>query len=271
MTDYALGTTIYLFFTTRAFSTGVPTTLSGSPVLSVLEENNATPITSGVSISVDRASVTGLNQATIVATGGNGFEAGKEYALYISTGTVGGVSVVGEVVGGFTIEKASALRPTTAGRTLDVTATGAAGIDWANVENPTTALNLSATNIDVDQVVASVSGAVGSVTGAVGSVTGAVGSVTGNVGGNVVGTVAGVTPSTAAQVAAVLTTAVTESYRANGAAPTLAQFMCETLGQLGEVAIVGTTKTINKFDHSTAAETYTLNDATTPTAITRAT
>jgi hypothetical protein len=69
------------------------------------------------------------------------------------------------------------LQPTTAGRTLDVTATGAAGIDWANVENPTTAQNLSATNIDVDQVVASVSGAVGSVTGAVGSVTGAVGSV----------------------------------------------------------------------------------------------
>ncbi len=63
------------------------------------------------------------------------------------------------------------LQPTVAARTLDVTATGAAGIDWGNIENPTTAVNLSATNIDVDQVVASVSGAVGSVTGAVGSVT----------------------------------------------------------------------------------------------------
>lgn len=84
------------------------------------------------------------------------------------------------------------LAPTTAARTLDVTATGAAGIDWANVENPTTALNLSGTNIDVDQIVASVSGAVGSVTGAVGSVTGAVGSVTGNVGGNVTGSVGSV-------------------------------------------------------------------------------
>jgi hypothetical protein len=68
------------------------------------------------------------------------------------------------------VDKDDALTPTTTARTLDVTATGAAGIDWANVENPTTALNLSATNIDVDQVVASVSGAVGSVTGAVGSV-----------------------------------------------------------------------------------------------------
>ncbi len=37
--------------------------------------------------------------------------------------------------------------PTTTGRSLDVTATGAAGIDWANVENPTTSLNLSSTTV----------------------------------------------------------------------------------------------------------------------------
>lgn len=40
-----------------------------------------------------------------------------------------------------------ALKPTTAGRTLDVTATGAAGIDWANVENPTTTVGLSGTTV----------------------------------------------------------------------------------------------------------------------------
>lgn len=40
-----------------------------------------------------------------------------------------------------------ALKPTTAGRTLDVTATGEAGIDWANVGSPTTTLNLSGTTI----------------------------------------------------------------------------------------------------------------------------
>lgn len=92
------------------------------------------------------------------------------------------------------------LAPTVAARTLDVSAGGEAGVDWANVGSPTTAVNLSGTNIDPDQVVASVTGAVGSVTGAVGSVTGAVGSVTGavgsvtgNVGGNVVGSVASVT------------------------------------------------------------------------------
>lgn len=74
------------------------------------------------------------------------------------------------------------LQPTVASRTLDVTATGAAGVDWGNVENPTTAVNLSATNIDTDQVVASVAGAVGSVTG--------------NVGGSVASVTAGVTVTT---------------------------------------------------------------------------
>lgn len=59
------------------------------------------------------------------------------------------------------------LTPTTAGRTLDVSAGGEAGIDWANIGSPTTAVNLSGTNIDTDQVVASVTGAVGSVTAAV--------------------------------------------------------------------------------------------------------
>ena len=59
------------------------------------------------------------------------------------------------------------LQATTVGNTLDVSATGEAGLDWANIGSPTTAQNLSGTNIDVDQIVASVSGAVGSVTAAV--------------------------------------------------------------------------------------------------------
>lgn len=108
MRDIVLEETIYMDFTTRAFATGIPTVLAGTPVLSVLEENNATPITAGVSISVDRASVVGLNMATIVATAANGYEAGKGYSVYVSTGTVGGVSVIGEVVAQFTIDASSA-------------------------------------------------------------------------------------------------------------------------------------------------------------------
>src|SRR3990167_1288617 len=43
--------------------------------------------------------------------------------------------------------------PTTTGRSLDVTATGAAGVDWANVENPTTTVAFTGTTIATTQKV----------------------------------------------------------------------------------------------------------------------
>lgn len=41
----------------------------------------------------------------------------------------------------------SRLAPTVAGRTLDVSATGEAGVDWANVGSPATSVNLSGTTV----------------------------------------------------------------------------------------------------------------------------
>jgi hypothetical protein len=60
-----------------------------------------------------------------------------------------------------------ALLPTVAGRTLDVTATGAAGIDWGNVENPTTALDLSGTDIQLCDTTTAVTNGVTLANGAV--------------------------------------------------------------------------------------------------------
>jgi hypothetical protein len=40
-----------------------------------------------------------------------------------------------------------AVKPTTAGRTLDISTGGEAGVDWANVGTPTTAVNLSGTTV----------------------------------------------------------------------------------------------------------------------------
>lgn len=211
--DYALESTVDFKFTTRRFSTGAPFALA-SGVISAYPDNSTTQLTAGITLTADFDTVTGLNNVRVVATAANGYAAGSNYALVITTGTVDSVSVVGEVIGEFSLEAQSALKPTVAGRKLDVSAGGEAGLDWANIGSPTTAQNLSATNIDVDQIVASVSGAVGSVTGAVGSVTGAVGSVTGsvgsvtgavgsvtgNVGGNVVGSVGSVTGLTAANL-----------------------------------------------------------------------
>jgi len=86
------------------------------------------------------------------------------------------------------------------------------------------------------------------------------------VSGNVDGTV-----NSVVDVSNIFTTQMTESYRANGAAPTLAQAQFEAIAHLGEAAISGTTKTIKKVDHSTTAETFTLDSATDPATITRAT
>jgi hypothetical protein len=78
-------------------------------------------------------------------------------------------------------------------------------------------------------------------------------------------------PTAAENATAVLTTQMTESYRATNAAPTLAQAQFELIAHMGESSINSTTKTLKKIDGSTTAKTYTLNDATTPTAITETT
>lgn len=108
MTDYPVDSTLYLLFTTRSFSTGAPTQLAGTPVVSAYENDSLTQITAGITLGVDHDSITGLNLLTIAATAANGYENGKDYGLVITTGTVGGVSVVGEVVGAFTIGRSAA-------------------------------------------------------------------------------------------------------------------------------------------------------------------
>jgi len=70
-------------------------------------------------------------------------------------------------------------------------------------------------------------------------------------------------------VADVLTTQMTESYAADGVAPTLTQALLLIQQVLTEKAIAGTTMTIKQLDGSTTAATCTLDDATSPTSITR--
>jgi hypothetical protein len=192
--DFDAAAVIYGKFSTYRPSTGATFTLAGTPALSVYKDNSTTQSTTGVTLTADFDSVTGLNHFAIdTSADGTFYSAGSFFSVVITTGTVDSISVTGAVVAEFTIRKNSALKPTTAARTLDVSATGEAGIDWANIGSPTTAVNLSGTNIDVDQVVASVSGAVGSVTGAVGSVTARVTANTDQLAGQTVTAAAGVT------------------------------------------------------------------------------
>lgn len=131
--DIALGQTIDVGFVTTSAATGAPTTLSGTPVISAYIGNSTTQLTAGITLSVDFDGVTGYNNVRVVASSGNGYATATDVRLVITTGTVGGTSAIGYVVGSFSIENRSAIRPTTAGRTLDVASTGEAGMDLSNI------------------------------------------------------------------------------------------------------------------------------------------
>lgn len=69
----------------------------------------------------------------------------------------------------------------------------------------------------------------------------------------------------------ILTTQFTESYSADGSAPTLTQALMLIQQMLGDFSITGTTLTVKQLDGATTAGTFTLNDGTSPTSVTRAT
>ena len=128
--DFDTSTVIYGKFTTFRPSTGAAYALSGG-VLSVYKDNSLTQSTTGVTLTADFDSVTGLNHFAIdTSADGTFYSSGSFFDVVITTGTVDSVSVVGAVVGSFTLRKTSALKPATAGRTLVV---DSAGLADANV------------------------------------------------------------------------------------------------------------------------------------------
>lgn len=124
--EFDLSSIVYFKFTTRG-TTGAPATLAGTPALSVYKTNSTTESTAGVTLTVDFDSRTGFNHVAIdTSADGTFYATATDFAVVITTGTVGGTSVVGEVVGHFTIRNRAGLKPTTAGRTLVVDASGLA-------------------------------------------------------------------------------------------------------------------------------------------------
>lgn len=174
--DFSLGATIDFKFTTVQ-STGAPFTLAGSPVLSAYPANSTTEITTGITLTVDFDSRTGMNHVRIVASGGNGYATATNYEVVITTGTINSISAVGYVVGTFSIENRLGM----------------------------------------------------------------------------------------------MTSQMTESYNADGVAPTPAQALFLAMQRLTEFAISGTQITVKKLDGSSTAAILTLNDATNPTSSNRTT
>lgn len=102
--DYALEETLDFQFATRD-GTGLPTTFSGTPAFEIYEDNGLTQITGAETLTVDHDGVTGANNLRVVATAANGFESGKSYFCRVSAGTVDSISVVGETVQQFSIQR----------------------------------------------------------------------------------------------------------------------------------------------------------------------
>lgn len=146
--DFDTSTVIYGKFTTFRPSTGAAFTLGGTPALSVYKDNSTTQSTTGVTLTADFDTVTGLNHFAIdTSADGTFYAAGSFFDIVITTGTVDSVSVVGSVVGSFTLRKNSSLKPTTAGRTLDVSTGGDADANITQViGDPIVASSAKTTN-----------------------------------------------------------------------------------------------------------------------------
>lgn len=144
--DRLAGDSIYFKFTSVNTS-GVPTAIT-TPVLAVYKNNSTTESQAGLTLTASFDGLAGLNHVTIdTSQDGTFYANGSDFQVIVVTGSVSSNSIVGYTLADFSLANRSALRPTTAGRTLDVSAGGEAGLDWANIGSPTTTNNLSGTTI----------------------------------------------------------------------------------------------------------------------------
>lgn len=82
---------------------GAPITLAGTPAISVYKDNSTTQTTTGVTLTTDFDSVTGLHNVRIVTTD-SFYAGGSNFQVVITTGTVDSISVVGTVLAEFSID-----------------------------------------------------------------------------------------------------------------------------------------------------------------------
>lgn len=212
-------------------ATGAAVDADSTPTCEVFEDATDTAIVTPT--VTKRTSKTGNYRIPIVCTAGNGFEAGKSYNVNVSA-TVGGVAAKATV-------KSFILRANSTDSALTV-----------GTNNDKAGYSIGTGGITSSSFAAGAIDATAIATDAIGSAELA-------------------TTAVAEIVSAVLTTQMTESYAADGTAPTLAQSLFLIQQHLGDASISSTTKTVKKLDGSTTAATFTLDSATAPTSITRTT
>ena len=295
-------------FTFHAVSTAaVPTTLAGTPVVSVYKANGITQSTAGVTLTVDFDGVTGLNHVRIDLSADVFYAISNDYSVVITTGTVDSVSVVGATVATFSIEN----------RFNEVNVTqwlGNAPAALTDTDKLQASLQHGATGVITAALIAA--DAIGASELAADAVTEIRNAITGgayaldtdangrmrivdgtgigeldtNLGliAGIAGTITTLDALDTAQdtqhattqsaitalndisVSDILTTQMTEDYAADGAAPTLAQALFTLHQTLLAISYSDLTATVKKLDGVTTAFTATLDDASFPTSILRA-
>ena len=134
--DLAPSQIIDMKFTSRN-SSGQPTTLSGSPAVQCYKDNSLTQSSTGISLTVDFDSITGFNQLRVDLSADTSFySAGSNFFCIISAGTVGGTTVIGEVVGAFSVaDRGTTIRKGVAFSNFPIiiTGTGGNGVTGLNV------------------------------------------------------------------------------------------------------------------------------------------
>lgn len=128
-------------------SNGASITRSTNGTISVYKDGGTTQSTTGVTDTEDFDGLTGVHLVAIdTSADGTFYSAGSDFHVVLSAATID-TRTVNAFLFSFSLRNRSHLLPTTAGRTLDVSAGGEAGIDWANVGSPTTTVNLSGTTV----------------------------------------------------------------------------------------------------------------------------
>ena len=276
--DISIDEVVYFDVITSTPSTGAAADADSTPTFAVYEEATDSDIGVGGNMT-KRTSLTGNYRGSFTASAANGFEAGKWYSVIVSAtvATIAGKcralmfrAVPAENVAGYPVVDTAKVSGTTqtAGdvpaliNTVDSVA-DAILVDTAEIGAAGAGLTVLATAANL----ATVAGYLDTEILAIKAKTDLIPADPADA--SDIAALVDALPTAAENATAVLTTAMTEAYAADGVAPTLAQAIFLTMQRLTEFSISGTAITVKKLDGSTTAAVLTMNDASTPTSSTR--
>lgn len=100
--DFKEDSMLHFGFSTRS-AAGASITFAGTPAVAVFADGGSTPITAGVTLTVDVNSVTGRHHVAIDLSASASYATATDFEVVVTSGTVDSQSVVGQVLANFSI------------------------------------------------------------------------------------------------------------------------------------------------------------------------